>query len=938
MRLLTLMLLLVGCDKSSADIDGDGFSIADGDCWDSLDSPVVPKGAQNYGVQPWNIHPQAEEQYYDGIDQNCDNLDDFDQDGDGFVPDTYFEIKTLKISGSGTLEGGDCHDLLEDVFPEDDLGTEGISGEDIYPGTWDRHYDGIDQNCDGYSDFDADLDGYVPERFVGVATQLAEDVMLPGGDCFDSEEDVFEDLSGEWIPVEVNPEAEEVWYDGIDTNCDGLSDYDQDGDGFEVEGQGGADCNDTDASIAPDGRDEIYYNGKDDNCDLEDGDGDKDGDSFWSRDYEYALDEVDVSVVYPASLTDCWDDDDNPPEGMDPINDFSALSAFEVKPNASERFYDGIDQNCIGDEDFDADADGFATMYYPDLDGNFGVDCVDSIEDSGYQSGSGLNPNEIKPSNDQETFYDGVDQNCDGSSDFDADLDGQDSADYGGTDCADDDPNRYFDPTGLSVPEIPIDLIDENCDGFELCYIDEDFDGYGNPSGSYALSNTIDCSESGFSLNTDDCDDGNGSRYPSAPEVCDGISNSCGGALTANEMDNDFDGYVECSIVGSGWIGDPSVIGGDDCDDAIPALLGVSVDADCDTVLTVDDCDDSDPSTINDMDCDGVLSGNDCDDFDANTINDMDCDGVLAADDCDDYDDNVLGISVDSDCDSILNEDDCDDNDPNTPNDMDCDGVLAADDCDDFDASMLDIANDMDCDGVLTADDCDDSNPYIYPNAPEICDGQVNDCNDSSGLSGDEIDNDGDGYVECDIGNNTWAGSSQITSGNDCNDANALTHPYAFESAGTVDQNCDGMEDLGYTNCESVDTGNGTRERYFIACDEALSWYNARTACLDGGYVGLAKVDYINENTAVRNLISDDSWFGLNDISSTLSYENEGIFVWGDGTSLDTNYTNWDGNGSAPIDISRNCIHINKSDGKWVDSTCYTQKPFVCSVIVESIP
>ena len=26
--------------------------------------------------------------------------------------------------------------------------------------------------------------------------------------------------------------ADDTWYDGVDSNCDGLSDYDQDGDGY----------------------------------------------------------------------------------------------------------------------------------------------------------------------------------------------------------------------------------------------------------------------------------------------------------------------------------------------------------------------------------------------------------------------------------------------------------------------------------------------------------------------------------------------------------------------------------------------------------------------------------------------------------------------------------------------------------------------------------
>ena len=41
--------------------------------------------------------------------------------------------------------------------------------------------------------------------------------------------------------------ADEVWYDGIDQNCDGLSDFDQDGDGVDQD----SDCDDNDATLYP---------------------------------------------------------------------------------------------------------------------------------------------------------------------------------------------------------------------------------------------------------------------------------------------------------------------------------------------------------------------------------------------------------------------------------------------------------------------------------------------------------------------------------------------------------------------------------------------------------------------------------------------------------------------------------------------------------------
>ena len=39
------------------------------------------------------------------------------------------------------------------------------------------------------------------------------------------------------------------WYDGIDKNCDGLNDFDQDSDGEDSDQHGGNDCDDNDPSL-----------------------------------------------------------------------------------------------------------------------------------------------------------------------------------------------------------------------------------------------------------------------------------------------------------------------------------------------------------------------------------------------------------------------------------------------------------------------------------------------------------------------------------------------------------------------------------------------------------------------------------------------------------------------------------------------------------------
>ena len=47
----------------------------------------------------------------------------------------------------------------------------------------------------------------------------------------------------------INPAATEIWYDGVDQNCDEHSDYDQDFDGHDWDQYGGDDCDDLDPDV-----------------------------------------------------------------------------------------------------------------------------------------------------------------------------------------------------------------------------------------------------------------------------------------------------------------------------------------------------------------------------------------------------------------------------------------------------------------------------------------------------------------------------------------------------------------------------------------------------------------------------------------------------------------------------------------------------------------
>jgi hypothetical protein len=73
-------------------------------------------------------------------------------------------------------------------------------------------------------------------------------------------------------------------------------------------------------------------------------------------------------------------------------------------------------------------------------------------------------------------------------------------------------------------------------------------------------------------------------------------------------------------------------------------------------------------------------------------------------------------------------------------------------------ASGVDACTDADGDGWCADLDCDDDNAETYPGAVEVCDGLDNDCDDSiQGVTDwagdefdDEVDRDGDGWLNCD--------------------------------------------------------------------------------------------------------------------------------------------------------------------------------------------
>ncbi len=222
--------------------------------------------------------------------------------------------------------------------------------------------------------------------------------------------------------------------------------------------------------------------------------GDRDGvDGSFSADPEYlafARDgDPEADYLYLLATSPCRDAGD--PALSDPDGSRSDLGSYGG-PEA-------IDQEA------DRDGDGWTPV-----DG----DCDD--EDADVHPGA------------TETWYDGVDADCDRADDYDADGDGYRSADRAyGDDCDDADPDVH-----PGAVDDAVDGVDTDCDGVdgEDAPDDEpadtgdaeedpfvDADGDGHPAGS-------------------DCDDHDPGAFPGNTEACsDGVDNDCDGLVDGED-------------------------------------------------------------------------------------------------------------------------------------------------------------------------------------------------------------------------------------------------------------------------------------------------------------------------------------------------------------------------------------------------------------------
>lgn len=336
----------------------------------------------------------------------------------------------------------------------------------------------------------------------------------------------------------INPGAAEVYYDGLDNDCNASTmDDDQDGDGDPV----GSDCADTDGDIYT-GATEVC-DGKDNDCNGIADDGaagvgtvyqDLDADGYGDPDAAYTYCKGQQPPAgYVADNTDCDDTWAGSYPGADEV-------------------CDGRDNDCnlvVDDDPIDG------SLYFVDADEDGYGDPLATA--SACALTTGLSENDDDCDDADGDTYPGAPETCD---DEDDDCDG-------------------------AVDNDPVDGT--------TWYVDADGDDYGDPEAIL-----IACEQPEEAVaNDDDCDDTSDQHYPGAVETCDGADSDCDGTIdedpvdgTSYFVDADGDGYgdplttaIACALT-TGLSEDDT-----DCDDTDSGVHpGVSPD---DYDLADSDCD-----------------------------------------------------------------------------------------------------------------------------------------------------------------------------------------------------------------------------------------------------------------------------------------------------------------------------------------------------------
>jgi hypothetical protein len=420
----------------------------------------------------------------------------------------------------------------------------------------------------------------------------------------------------------------------------------------------------------------------------------------------------------------------------------------------------------------------------------------------------------------------------------------------------------------------------------QLFYADNDNDGFGN-----VLMDTMAVSApAGYVEMNTDCNDNNAAINPAASEICNaGIDDNCNGLSDDGDItvtgqfsyysDNDLDTYgTGVAILSCIQPGGSSLNAGD-CNDnntainpAANEICNAGIDDNCNGLA-----DDGDLTTIGQS---SYYTDNDNDNFGSNLpiyACIQPANTLLVSGDCNDNESTIHPLAkelcnggIDDNCNGVA--DDADTTVIGRPsyytdNDHDNYGSGAA------------IKACIQPEGTSSEnDDCNNNNAAVYPGAPEICNGGIDDnCNGLSddgdptliGLNSYYADSDHDSYGTGDALLACIQPAATATIGGDCNDSNATINPAATETCNAgIDDNCNGLAD----DADGTITGQGT---YYPDNDE--DGYGGETiiaACLQPAGSTLNAGDCNDVNAAV-NPGATDLCNGIDDNCNLVTDENQ---------------------------------------------------------------